>query len=144
MQTTDTRKLLSVSLQASVLTYALNQADVLTSQMYLNILTWPILPWKLQFNTRNKKLKDRLSWACLHLYVEFHKGRRPAGRLGIFFLSPEDGTGDRARLEHRNNVYRKLSFPIASGIFWRSFVKRKTFKKHTLLFVKQPTGRLFI
>ena len=93
-----TRKLLSVWLQASV---KLNvwikpshwTTDVLiTSQMNLNIVNWAILPCKLQYNTRNQKVKDKLLWDWFHLQVKSVKGDRPAGRPGMVFLSPEDGS----------------------------------------------------
>ena len=61
-----TRKLLSVSLQASVKTYAL-KTDILTSQMNLKFLNWAILPFKLQCSTRNQKGKGKLLRDCFHL-----------------------------------------------------------------------------
>ena len=62
------------------------RSDVLTSNMNLNILNWAILP----LPTSSQHKKSKLLWDYFHLKVKSQKGGRPAGRLGMFFLSPKD------------------------------------------------------
>ena len=61
--------------------------NVLTSQMNLNLVNSAILSCKLQYNTRNQKVKSKLLWD-FHLKVNSQKERHPARQLGMFFLLP--------------------------------------------------------
>ena len=89
-----TRKLLSVSLKASVKrrTEPLNDRCFdFTDEFKHSELSH--LPCKLQYNTRNQSRKGKLLWDCFYLKVKSQKGGLPARQLGLFFCHPKMKAG---------------------------------------------------